>query len=194
MTQKTFLKIDEKLYKKFIKLVKGGMTKPEACEAINVGASTMRRYEHQLRNDVNYTGELAPLNNGLTKTFREKQKAMTKKTAKTTVKKETVKTDDIKTTVKKPVVAKKTTTKPKAEKKPTQKELDKIYAKVKVKDTTKKDVSKTTETKPTSKATKPVETVTETKPTQQESNHTDQTKPKSTEAEVKKKNSRQSKK
>ena len=179
MTQKTFLKIDEKLYKKFIKLVKGGMSKPEACEALNVGASTMRRYEHQLRNDVNYTGELAPLNNGLTKAFREKHKAMTKKTAKTTVKKETVKTDDIKTTVKKPVVAKKTTTKPKAEKKPTQKELDKIYAKVKVKDTT-----KTTETKPTSKVTKPVETVTETKPTNKKV--TTQTKPKSTEAEVKK--------
>lgn len=192
MTQKTFLKIDEKLYKKFIKLVKGGMTKTEACEALNVGASTMRRYEHQLRNDVNYTGELSPLNNGLTKAFREKQKAMTKKTAKTTVKKETVKTDDIKTTVKKPVVAKKTTTKPKAEKKPTQKELDKIYAKVKVKDTTEKDVSKTTETKPTSKVTKPVETVTETNPTNKKV--TAQTKPKLTEAEVKKKNSRQSKK
>lgn len=188
MTQKTFLKIDEKLYKKFIKLVKGGMTKTEACTALNVGASTMRRYEHQLRNDVNYTGELAPLNNGLTKAFREKQKTMTKKTAKTTVKKETV---DTKSKVKKPVVAKKTTTKPKAEKKPTQKELDKIYAKVKVKDTTKKDVSKTNETKPTSKVTKPVETVTETKPTNKKV--TTETKPKSMEVEVKK-NSRQSKK
>lgn len=192
MTQKTFLKIDEKLHKKFIKLVKGGMSKPEACAVLNVGTSTMRRYEQQLRNDANYTGELAPLNNGLTKAFREKQKVMAKKTAKPTVKKETAKVADTKSTVEKTVVAKKTTTKPKVEKKPTQKELDKIYAKVKVKDTTKKDVSKTTETKPTSKVTKPVETVTETKPTNKKV--TTETKPKSTEVEVKKKNSRQSKK
>ena len=147
MTQKTFLKIDEKLYKKFIKLVKGGMSKPEACEALNVGASTMRRYEQQLRNDANYTGELAPLNNGLTKAFREKQKAMTKKTAKTTVKKETVKTDATKPTVEKTVVAKKTTTKPKAEKKPTSKVTKPVETVVETKPTNKKV---TTETKPKS--------------------------------------------
>lgn len=168
MTQKTFLKIDEKLHKKFIKLVKGGMTKPEACAVLGVGASTMRRYEQQLRDDVNYTGELSASNNGLTSTV-QKENAKPKKVVETKT--------ETKTETKK-----KTTNK---EKPISQKELDKIISKVKISTT-----KATTSITKNDEVKKKVAKVTAS-PTKQEVKKAVETKPKS---EVKKKVSRSSKK